>query len=166
MDRVIEGKLLHDIIGHYNRFDIFDLRVNVVPQQPMRETDLSDIEAGVFEAAETASPAASPSAEPPPLVPAAPKPEPDPIPLPETLASPRPPMARQEPLAPSSPQPAIAGVPLQATPPSKPAEPVALAAVDFRDGAGDAPPPAQPPVSKPRSEPTASLLPPPPGLRD
>jgi hypothetical protein len=166
MDRVIEGKLLHDIIGHYNRFDIFDLRVNVVPQQPMRETDLSDIEAGVFEAAETTSPAASPSAEPPPPAPAARKPAPDPIPLPETLASPRPPMARQEPLAPSSPQPAIAGVPLQATPPSKPAEPVALAAVDFRDGAGDAPPPAQPPVSKPRSEPTASLLPPPPGLRD
>jgi aliphatic nitrilase len=45
MDRIIEGKLLHDIIGHYNRFDIFDLRVNVVPQQPMHKADLAGSEA-------------------------------------------------------------------------------------------------------------------------
>jgi aliphatic nitrilase len=45
MDRIIEGKLLHDIIGHYNRFDIFDLRVNVVPQQPMQKADLAGSEA-------------------------------------------------------------------------------------------------------------------------
>ena len=37
MERIVEGKLLHDIIGHYNRFDIFDLQVNTTTHLPMRE---------------------------------------------------------------------------------------------------------------------------------
>ncbi len=28
LDRCIQPKQMHDIVGHYNRFDIFDLRVN------------------------------------------------------------------------------------------------------------------------------------------
>lgn len=36
LSRCIQPKQMHDIIGHYNRFDIFDLRVNAVPQQPVR----------------------------------------------------------------------------------------------------------------------------------
>lgn len=31
----IQPKQMHDIIGHYNRFDVFDLRVNTTPQQPI-----------------------------------------------------------------------------------------------------------------------------------
>ena len=27
---------MHDILGHYNRFDIFDLRVNTMQQQPVK----------------------------------------------------------------------------------------------------------------------------------
>ena len=38
--RCIQPKQMHDIIGHYNRFDVFDLRVNARPLQPVRiETD-------------------------------------------------------------------------------------------------------------------------------
>lgn len=33
--RCIQPKQMHDIIGHYNRFDIFELRVNRRPQQPL-----------------------------------------------------------------------------------------------------------------------------------
>ncbi|BCI71772.1 carbon-nitrogen hydrolase family protein [Sphingomonas sp. S17] len=36
LSRCIQPKQMHDIIGHYNRFDIFDLRVNAMPQQPVR----------------------------------------------------------------------------------------------------------------------------------
>jgi aliphatic nitrilase len=32
MERAIEGKLLHDITGHYNRFDIFQLKVKPAAQ--------------------------------------------------------------------------------------------------------------------------------------
>ncbi|MDV7356675.1 carbon-nitrogen hydrolase family protein [Rhodococcus oxybenzonivorans] len=33
--RCIAPKQMHDIIGHYNRFDIFSLNVNTAPQQPV-----------------------------------------------------------------------------------------------------------------------------------
>ncbi len=46
LSRCIQPKQMHDIIGHYNRFDVFDLRVNAVPQQPVR------IETGPAPAAE------------------------------------------------------------------------------------------------------------------
>lgn len=39
--RCIQPKQMHDIIGHYNRFDIFDLRVNGAVQQPVSITPLS-----------------------------------------------------------------------------------------------------------------------------
>jgi aliphatic nitrilase len=40
---------MHDIVGHYNRFDIFDLRVNRRPQAPL---GLADDERMTGEAAE------------------------------------------------------------------------------------------------------------------
>jgi aliphatic nitrilase len=33
--RCIQPKQMHDIIGHYNRFDIFQLHVNTAPQEPL-----------------------------------------------------------------------------------------------------------------------------------
>jgi nitrilase len=33
--RCIQPKQMHDIIGHYNRFDIFELKVNTAPQRPV-----------------------------------------------------------------------------------------------------------------------------------
>ena len=48
--RCIQPKQMHDIIGHYNRFDIFDLHVNRTPQQsvtfrdgPLQATSDADI---------------------------------------------------------------------------------------------------------------------------
>ncbi|UWU90927.1 carbon-nitrogen hydrolase family protein [Bradyrhizobium sp. CB1015] len=35
LERCIQPKQMHDIVGHYNRFDIFDLRVNRRPQTPL-----------------------------------------------------------------------------------------------------------------------------------
>jgi aliphatic nitrilase len=35
LSRCIQPKQMHDIIGHYNRFDLFDLRVDNRPQQPL-----------------------------------------------------------------------------------------------------------------------------------
>lgn len=32
----IQPKQMHDVIGHYNRFDVFDLRVNTTPHAPVR----------------------------------------------------------------------------------------------------------------------------------
>ena len=34
LGRCIQPKQMHDIIGHYNRFDVFNLTVNQVPQSP------------------------------------------------------------------------------------------------------------------------------------
>ncbi len=42
LERCIEPKQLHDIVGHYNRFDIFDLRVNREPLFPARFTTPPD----------------------------------------------------------------------------------------------------------------------------
>lgn len=33
--RCIQPKQMHDIVGHYNRFDIFELKVNTAPQRPV-----------------------------------------------------------------------------------------------------------------------------------
>lgn len=35
LSKCIQPKQMHDIIGHYNRFDIFDLRVNQTPKAPI-----------------------------------------------------------------------------------------------------------------------------------
>lgn len=37
--RCIQPKQMHDITGHYNRFDIFDLRVDTRPQRPVTLVD-------------------------------------------------------------------------------------------------------------------------------
>lgn len=39
LSRCIQPKQMHDIIGHYNRFDIFDLAVDRTPRGPVRLTD-------------------------------------------------------------------------------------------------------------------------------
>lgn len=35
LGRCIQPKQMHDIVGHYNRFDVFQLHVNRAPQQPI-----------------------------------------------------------------------------------------------------------------------------------
>jgi len=35
LGRCIQPKQMHDIVGHYQRFDIFNLQVNAAPQQPV-----------------------------------------------------------------------------------------------------------------------------------
>ncbi|RVX66226.1 hypothetical protein B0A52_10153 [Exophiala mesophila] len=35
MDATIEGKQFHDVVGGYQRFDVFDLKVNLVRRQPV-----------------------------------------------------------------------------------------------------------------------------------
>jgi hypothetical protein len=47
LDRCIEPKQYHDIIGHYNRFDIFELNVNRTPQSAVRlHGDTAEVESG------------------------------------------------------------------------------------------------------------------------
>jgi len=40
--KCIQPKQMHDIVGHYNRFDIFDLKVNRTPREPVRFQDADD----------------------------------------------------------------------------------------------------------------------------
>lgn len=41
--RCIQPRQMHDIVGHYNRFDVFDLRVNTTAQRPVTIAAPTDI---------------------------------------------------------------------------------------------------------------------------
>ncbi|MDP2574005.1 carbon-nitrogen hydrolase family protein [Vibrio penaeicida] len=41
--RCIQPKQMHDIVGHYNRFDIFQLTINQAKQQPIFQSDIQDL---------------------------------------------------------------------------------------------------------------------------
>lgn len=44
LSKCIQPKQMHDILGHYNRFDIFDLRVNTAPRKNITFTEGDDTE--------------------------------------------------------------------------------------------------------------------------
>ncbi|WP_201797044.1 carbon-nitrogen hydrolase family protein [Vibrio sp. vnigr-6D03] len=41
--RCIQPKQMHDIVGHYNRFDIFQLTINQAKQQPIFQSDIQEL---------------------------------------------------------------------------------------------------------------------------
>jgi aliphatic nitrilase len=41
-ERIVEGKLLQDITGHYNRFDIFTLEVKPAKREPLRRDETAN----------------------------------------------------------------------------------------------------------------------------
>lgn len=43
LNKCIQPKQMHDILGHYNRFDIFDLRVNIKKNQHITKVEGQDI---------------------------------------------------------------------------------------------------------------------------
>jgi nitrilase len=49
LGRCIQPKQMHDIVGHYNRFDVFDLRVNRRPQTPLGWADSERTAGGAAE---------------------------------------------------------------------------------------------------------------------
>ena len=45
LEKIIEGKLSHDLTGHYNRFDVFTLMMKSVPREALqREPALEETE--------------------------------------------------------------------------------------------------------------------------
>jgi len=60
LEACIQPKQMHDIVGHYNRFDVFRLEVDARPQRPIgiRTADAPQAQGGAGAAAERDSPSA------------------------------------------------------------------------------------------------------------
>ena len=43
LNRCIQPKQMHDIVGHYQRFDVFSLQLNTTPQQPITSYNYENI---------------------------------------------------------------------------------------------------------------------------